>query len=137
MAAFHLKILATDRPFFDGLAESVIVPVTDGEQEFLAYHSPFVAAIVPGKLIFRVPGEAPQLVAVGSGIAKVADNEVLVLVDSVERPEEIDANRAQRDLEAAKEAMRQKQSVMEYRLAQAHLARAVSRLRVKGYSKLE
>ena len=46
-------------------------------------------------------------------------------------PEDIDANRARRDADAAKEAMLQKKSIMEYQAAQATLARAVSRLRVK------
>ena len=59
------------------------------------------------------------------------NGEVLVLVDTAERPEEIDANRARRDADTAKEAILQKKSVQEYRLAQATLARAISRLRVK------
>ncbi len=56
---------------------------------------------------------------------------MLVLVDSAERPEEIDANRAQRAAAEAKEAMLQKKTVQEYKMAQAHLARAINRLRVK------
>ena len=62
---------------------------------------------------------------------KVENGEVLILVDTAERPEDIDANRARRDADAAKEAMLQKKSIMEYQAAQATLARAVSRLRVK------
>ena len=52
-------------------------------------------------------------------------------MDTAERPEEIDTNRARRDADAAKEALLQKKSIQEYRAAQATLARAVSRLRVK------
>ena len=47
-----------------------------------------------------------------------------------ERPEEIDANRARRAADRAKEAMLQKRSIQEYRVAQYNLARAMSRLQV-------
>ena len=57
---------------------------------------------------------------------------MLVLVDSVERPEEIDAARAQREADEAREAMLQQKSRQEYQLAQASLARAMNRLRVKA-----
>lgn len=39
--------------------------------------------------------------------------------------------RARRNADAAKEALLQKRSIQEYRSAQAALARAISRLRVK------
>ena len=63
---------------------------------------------------------------------KVEKNDVVILVDSVERPEEIDAARAQREADEAREAMLQKKSRQEYQLAQATLARAMNRLRVKA-----
>ena len=40
---------------------------------------------------------------------------MLILVDTAERPEEIDAKRAKRDADAAKEALLQKKSIQEYR----------------------
>ena len=55
-----------------------------------------------------------------------------MLVGAAERPEEIDANRARRELEASREAVLQRRSIHEYRLAQANIARALNRLRVKG-----
>ena len=47
-------------------------------------------------------------------------------------PGEIDANRARRAADRAREEMIQKRSIQEYRMAQANLARALNRLRVKG-----
>jgi F-type H+-transporting ATPase subunit epsilon len=67
-----------------------------------------------------------------SGLVKVENNEVLVLVDSAERPEDIDENRAKRAAAEAKEAMLQKRSIQEYQQAQANLARAINRLRIKN-----
>lgn len=54
--------------------------------------------------------------------------------DSAERPEDIDEIRAKEAKERAEEQLRQKQSVYEYRMSKASLARAVSRLKEKQRS---
>ncbi len=88
-----------------------------------------IAAVVPGELSFRTPAQQQERVIVSEGIVKVEDNEVLVLVDTLERPEEIDANRARLAADQAKERMLQKRNIAEYRSAQAQLTRAMSRLK--------
>lgn len=133
MKTFHIDILAADRPFYTGPCESLIVPSLQGKYGILANHSNIVIAVVPGALFYKVPeNDETCVVAVSQGLVKVEKSKVLVLVDSVERPEDIDANRAKRAADAAKEAILQKKSVLEYRFAQAHLARATNRLRIKG-----
>ena len=59
---------------------------------------------------------------------------MLVLVETIERPEEIDANRAKAAADAAREAMMQKLSRREYYTTRLTLARAMSRLQGKGHS---
>ena len=132
MSTFNINILAADSPFYTGPCESLIVPSLQGKYGILANHSNTIIAVVPGALFYRPPGLATQVVAISHGLVKVENNQVLVLVDSVERPEDIDANRTKRAADAAREAILQNKSIQEYRAAQAHLARAVSRLRVKG-----
>ncbi len=131
MSEFRLMILAANRPFYDGPCESVTIPATDGDMQFLANHNKHIGAIVPGALRFRKPGGSNQTVAVGNGIVRVSGEDVLVLVDVALWPEEIDEVRAQERADAAMEAMRQDQSIREYRLAQGNLARTLSLLRVK------
>ena len=132
MEAFQVHILAADRTFYEGPCVSLTIPTSDGEQGILAHHSDMIAAVLPGTLRYRTPEGSVQLAAVSSGLVKIEKNEVLVLVDSVERPEEIDAARARREADQAREAMLQKKSRQEYQLAQASLARAMNRLRVKA-----
>ena len=129
---FELWILAADRPFYKGDCTSLTVPVLDGERELLAHHSNMAAVIVPGMIRGTFPDGDSRTAAVSGGLVKAEANKVLVLVDSIERPEEIDENRARQAQVQAKEAILQKQSIREYRLAQASLARAVNRLRVKN-----
>lgn len=135
MKTFKTHILAADSIFYDGECESLIIPTTDGQYGILADHSNVISAIVPGIMTYKVPGKESEIAAVSSGLVKIESNEVLVLVDSAEHPDEIDAKRAKRAADAAKEALLQKQTMREYRSAQVTLARAVTRLRVKSSSK--
>ena len=132
MDNFPVHILAADEPFYEGPCESLSVPTITGMYGVLAHHTNVILAIVPGTLLYRCEGEEEKLAAVSAGMMKVENGEVLVLVDSAERPEEIDANRAKEAADRAKEELLQKKSIQEYRMAQSNLARAVSRLRVKG-----
>ncbi|MCI9554706.1 ATP synthase F1 subunit epsilon [uncultured Oscillibacter sp.] len=132
MESFQVHVLAADRTFYEGPCVSLTIPTSDGEQGILAHHSDMIAAVLPGTLRYQVPDGPVQLAAVSSGMVKIEKNEVLVLVDSVERPEEIDAARARREADEAQEAMLQRKSRQEYQLAQASLARAMNRLRVKA-----
>ena len=132
MKTFQISILAADHVFYEGPCESIVVPTNHGEYGVLANHSNLISAIVPGMLRYRLPNEGVRLASVSGGLMKVADTEVLVLVDTAERPEEIDENRARRAADEAREELLQRRSIQEYHLAQANLARAISRLRVKN-----
>lgn len=136
MDAFQVNILASDHPFYEGKCYSLMIPTAAGMCGICAHHSNMITAIVPGTMIYQVQENVPLEAAVSGGLAKVENGEVLILVDTAERPEEIDAKRAKRDADAAKEALLQKKSIQEYRAAQATLARAISRLRVKRRSNL-
>ena len=134
MNSFNVHILAASHTFYEGACTSLVVPTPHGQYGILAGHCNTISAVVPGKMEYRVPGQGKQIAAVSSGLVKVENNEVLVLVDSAERPEDIDVLKAKKAADAAKEALLQKQSIREYRAAQMTLARAVARLRVKNSS---
>lgn len=130
MSTFWLKIVASDHIFYNGNCETLVVPAHDGEMGILPHHEAMILAIQEGELRFRVPQETQWREAVvGRGIVQVANNRVTMLVDTAERPEDIDAVRAREALERAEEQMRQKQSLREFRMTQASMARALSRLK--------
>ena len=134
MKEFHVSMLAAESSFYEGPCESLVIPSTEGEYGILANHSNMVAAVVPGELRYTLPGQAPQIAFVSSGLIKVANNSVLILADIMERPQEIDANRAKRAEEAAREELMQKLSEQEYTMTRMRLARAINRMRVKEKS---
>ena len=129
MNTFSLKVIASDKIFFDGRAEVLVIPEVDGEKAILAHHEDIVIAIDIGDLKFRLEDNTLVNAVVGKGFAQVINNRVSVLVDTAERPEDIDAVRAKDALERAKEQLRQKQSLQDFHLSQASMARAMSRLK--------
>ena len=132
MKSFKIHILEADNTFYEGECESLMVPTSNGQYGVLAGHSNTITAIVPGIMTYRTPGGEDLLASVSAGLLKIENNEGLVLVDAAERPEDIDANRARRLADAAKEAMLQKKSILEYRAAQTNLSRAIAQLRLAG-----
>ena len=130
MNSFTIHILAADKVLYEGECESLIIPTPWGQYGILAHHTKAICAIVAGRLTYRIPGGENRYAAVSDGLAKIENNDVLILVDTAERPEEIDINKVRKTADAAKEAILQKRSIREYREAQAALARAVSRMDV-------
>lgn len=135
MNVFHLSFLEADKPFYVGECESLIVPTTEGQYGVQAHHRSMIAAIVPGTLKYRTPGGDEYMAAVSKGLIRIEDNDVLVLVEAAERPEEIDINRAQQAAAEAKEAILQQKTAQEYRLAQDRMVRELNRLKVSRYGK--
>ena len=140
MKKFSLRFLASDRVFYEGPCESLMVPLTDGLYGVQADHTDMMGAIIAGEAILRIPagekfnGETLVQVIVGRGLIKIEKGTVLVLTDTAELPSEIDENRARRAAEKAAEELRQKQGVREFMIAQNELSRAMARLKYKNHS---
>ena len=131
MDTFGLKIIASDKVFYEGRCKKLIIPAPDGEKGVLPNHENMVIAITVGTARVQLAGEDEWIdLAVGTGFAEIVNNRVTLLVDTAEKPEDIDVRRAQEQQERAEEQMRQKQSIQEYYHTQASLARAMTRLRV-------
>ena len=131
MDTFGLKIIASDKVFYDGRCRKLVIPAPDGEKGILPNHENMVIAVAVG--IGRMEAEEGkwQEVALGGGFAEVVNNRVTLIVDTAERPEDIDVRHAREQRERAEEQLRQKQSTQEYYHTQASLARAMNRLRLE------
>ena len=127
MNSFILNITASSGEFYQGSCESMVLPVKDGVYGVQAGHSPVLVAIHMGMLKFTVDGETREIL-VGDGIAEVTPTFVLLLVDSAERPEDIDKNHAEAARIRAEERLQHKQSMHEYYQTKIALDRAMQRL---------
>lgn len=131
MNTFSLRIYEADDTFLEGEAEFISVPTLDGEYGVMANHENMVVCVVPGKLQYRLAGEETQYASIADGMMRIEDNDVLILTESAERPDEIDFERARREEAEAREAILQKKNIQDYYLAQATLIRSINRMKVK------
>ena len=130
MSKFYVKIISSDRIFYEGFCHCLIVPAVDGEQAIMAHLEETIIAVQNGEMrMQKEEGGEWTYAVLGKGFCMAANNRVTVLADTVERPEEVDANRAKEALERAQERLRQKQSIQEYHMTQAAMARALTRLK--------
>ena len=126
---FNLKIITPEREFFDGDVEAVSAYAPDGSVTILADHAPFIMPVSVGTIGIKIDGKWDNSVN-SAGFLEVHHEGVIIFVQSCERPEEIDARRAEEAKRRAEEHLRQKQSMSEYKQSKIALARAMARLQV-------
>lgn len=132
MNEFQCIIASSDKIFYDGPCLSLVVPAWDGEYAFMAKHQECVAAVSIGTLRVKKPDGSVVLGVCGLGLVCFEKNRAVVLVDTIERPEDIDEVRARRAKEQAEEELKEAKSQQEYNASQAALARAIYRLSARG-----
>lgn len=128
-STFQLEIVTPERNFFSGQVEMVVLKTPEGEIGILHGHIPIVAAVAEGPVRILQDGEWLEA-ALTQGFMEVKQDHTILLTDTAEWPDEIDANRAKAAKERAEERLHQKLSQMEYLRSQAALARALARLKV-------
>jgi len=91
----RLKIASPYREVLDVEVDEVIAPGEEGQFGVLPGHTPFLATVSVGQLIYR-QGNQMKYVAVSHGYAEVEYHQVIVLLDAAELSDEIDVDRAER-----------------------------------------
>jgi len=132
----HVVLVTGDRPMYDGPANRVVAIARRGQIAIGAHHAPMVAALEPGEVLVRLE-EEEHYFAIGGGFCEVRDNELVILADTAERPEEIDLERARAGLTRANERIRQVRNRAgappeQTLAAQRAQARAKARIQVAG-----
>lgn len=59
MSSFFLKLIATDKVYYQGRVRSVVLPETDGQHEILAHHENLIMAVKGGWVKFQKKGKIP------------------------------------------------------------------------------
>ena len=132
MKEFQCIIASSDKILYAGPCLSLVVPAWDGEYAFMAKHQECVAAVSIGTLRVKKPDGSVVLGVCGLGLVCFEKNRAVVLVDTIERPEDIDEVQARRAKEQAEEELKEAKSQQEYNASQAALARAIYRLSARG-----
>jgi F-type H+-transporting ATPase subunit epsilon len=125
-----LQIITPERiVFVENDVDSVTLPGSDGELTILPSHAPLMTGLQPGPLTLRKGGEEVD-VALSGGFLEVRDDRVVILADTAERSDEIDAARAEEARERAAAQLATREGLMDIAFVTAALNRAQARLRV-------
>lgn len=124
---FSLRILTPEHEFFSGDVEGVTADAPDGNVMILASHAPMIMPVSIGTLSIKKDGKWEDVFC-SNGFLEARAEGVTVFVQACERPDEIDKRRAEEAERRAREELRQKQSISEYKLSQVALSRALTRL---------
>jgi F-type H+-transporting ATPase subunit epsilon len=129
---FQLEIVTPQRPIVSDEVTELIAPGAEGYFGVLPGHTPFMTTLDVGELTYRKGGEERHL-AVTWGYVEVRGDKVIVLAETAERAEEIDAGRAMRARERAETRLREwagGETAIDFARAEAALRRALTRLEV-------
>ncbi|MGD8396491.1 MAG: ATP synthase F1 subunit epsilon [Candidatus Eiseniibacteriota bacterium] len=125
---FTLAIQTPTRPVFDGEVESIVAPGSEGYLGVLAHHAPLITGLQAGHLEVRMPDGQTRTYFVSGGFLEVSHNRAIVLADSLEAIEELDAERARGALDEARRE-RATAATSDVAVAEQRLALARARLR--------
>ena len=128
MKTFLLEIYTPYGKYFDRYVEEVIVPTEEYVLGILPGHAPLIAKIRLGKLEIIREGEK-TIYAHAEGLINVKKDVVTILVDSIERKDEIDIDRAKEAKKRAEERLQQPLSIDVERATKA-LIRANNRIAI-------
>ena len=125
-----LELITPHRKVVSEEVDEITATGTIGEFGVLPSHTPFLTSLKIGELSYKKDGAVFHL-AVNAGFFEVVNDVVTVLVDSSERADEIDLERARRAQAKAEEAMKgMSQEDKEYKANEAALQRALIRMQV-------
>ena len=126
----QVEIVSPERIVFQGEADAVSAPASEGEITILPNHIPLLTKINPGEIKIRSGGE-DFFLAVNQGFLTInPDNKVTILTDYAIRSDEIELAKAQEAKERAEKAMAEKTSQRDFVIAEADLRKALLELKV-------
>jgi F-type H+-transporting ATPase subunit epsilon len=121
MAGFHFELVSPDKLLFNGHAEDVLVPGSEGDFLVLRDHAPVMASLRPGIVDIGEAGKHTRLFVRG-GFADVSKAGLIVLAETAIPVDELSAERIGVEIKDAEENLADA-SEDQKRLAQEKLDR--------------
>lgn len=130
MAKLFLKIVCPDGEIFSSYAKSILVTTTEGEVQILAGHADFIAPLATGRAKLVLEDGSEKTASVSGGFILVSRDETKVVATTFEFAENIDIERAIKAKEKAEQLLKNEGDAKKIEIAEAKLARAISRINV-------
>jgi F-type H+-transporting ATPase subunit epsilon len=124
----RLEIVTPERLLLSEEVDEITLPGSEGYLGILPGHLPLLTMLGVGVLTYR-QGSQKHHFAVSGGFAEVLGDRVIVLAETVERPQEIDVERARVAKQKAEKLLMSKEQI-DVEAAMADLLRATTRIQV-------
>jgi F-type H+-transporting ATPase subunit epsilon len=125
-----LEIVTPEKMAFSGNVEEVTIPGTEGEFGVLRGHEALLSSIEIGELNFTKDGKRTYY-AVNTGYSEVTSSKVTILIETAERADSIDKDRARKAKEIAEARIGQlTKEDSDYEKVRLALIRAITRINV-------
>jgi F-type H+-transporting ATPase subunit epsilon len=132
MSTMLLEIVTPERKIYAQEVNMVSAKGIEGELGILPNHIPMVTPLRIAAVTAKIQGQKDHVIAVHGGFMEIRKDKVVILAESAELPEEIDADRAARARERAEARLREaKKDKVDFHRAERALARAMLRSSVK------
>ena len=129
--SFQLEIVTPEELVVRDTAEEVHIPGRNGYIGVLPGHAPLITELGAGEISYRSSGQLHRY-SMAWGFAEVLPDRVTILAETVERAEEIDAQRAQESLAQAEESLKSAHSEEDVDKSLGKIERAQARIDVAG-----
>jgi len=126
--SFKLNIVEPDGVFYEGEIDMLEFNTTEGEIGVLPGHIPMTVIIKPGIMTIYETGKEEKRAAIHAGFAEILPDQVTILAEIAEWPEEIDVARAEAAMERAQARIQEKASETDMMRAETALLRAMARI---------
>ena len=128
-AHLQLQIVSADRSLVNEQVDEVQIPGADGYLGVLPGHTPLLATWQVGTLWYR-QGQEKHYLAIAFGFAEVQPDQVTILAQIAEKPDEIDLARAEAAKQRAEERLAKPTTDMDFERARIALLKSLIRLQV-------
>ena len=138
---FKLEIITPDKTFYQGEAQMVELTTTEGQIGVYARHIPLTAIVAPGILKIHEGSEVKRATldalpvkeqdTLMAGFIQVMPEQVTIMADVAEWPEEIDEKRAQEAKGRAEKRLAGGGAELDVSRAELALKRALVRLEAR------
>lgn len=125
---FHLDIVSAEESIYSGPVEFLVAPAQMGEVGIYPQHTPLLTRINSGMVRIKAQLKDEELVYVSGGVLEVQPDVVTILADTAVRSHDLDEAKAIEAKRAAEEAMKNRESELDYAKAQAELIEAMAQL---------
>ena len=127
---FRLQIITPDQRFYEGEASMVELTTTEGDIGIYKGHIPLTAIVSPGVLHIHEEGQVREA-ALMSGFIEVLPDQVIIMAEVVEWPDEIDVKRAEEARIRAERRLQSHSAEVDVVRAELALKRALVRLEMR------